>query len=352
MSAVLSLLVIAASVYVLAIVTDEFFVVSLDRVADRLDMPSDVAGASLMAMGSSAPELCIALVAVLIGGAHGEVGIGTIVGSAVFNILVITGASAIIAGELVIRDRSIERDSAFYLMSIGALLFVFWDGNIQIWEALLLLMVYVVYLVVLWQWRGKGEPEGESRKVPAPVLKSDNDRPSLIARFNQLLVRIVYVVARDPAKHYVWAMLVSIAIIAGLSYALVEATVILSAAIGIPPVFVSLTLLAAGTSAPDLIASVGVARDGRGSMAVANAIGSNIFDILVGLSIPWLVILLFMGQNVEVATEGLISSVFILAGTVVLLYAFIYTRRRFERWEGSVLLLAYVAYIVYVIVTN
>ena len=98
-----------------------------------------------------------------------------------------------------------------------------------------------------------------------------------------------------PEQHFVRAFAVSIALIVALSYVLVESTIVFSAGIGIPPVIVALTLLAAGTSAPDLIASVDVARAGRGGMAVANAVGSNTFDLLVGLALPWTIALSVLG---------------------------------------------------------
>ena len=83
----ISLIVILVSVLVLAVVTDRFFIPSLDEISRRLKLSDEVAGASLMAIGSSAPELAIALMALFTGGGqHSDVGIGTIVGSAVFNI--------------------------------------------------------------------------------------------------------------------------------------------------------------------------------------------------------------------------------------------------------------------------
>ena len=97
MTVLISLLVVVACVYALSVITDGFFVESLDEIAHKLSLPPSVAGASLMAMGSSAPELAIALLALFKGsGEHSDLGIGTIVGSAVFNILVITGASALV----------------------------------------------------------------------------------------------------------------------------------------------------------------------------------------------------------------------------------------------------------------
>ena len=90
-----SFIIIILCIYLLTIITDELFIESLDEIAKNLQLPSNVAGASLMAMGSSMPELSIALIALVQeSGAHSDIGVGNIVGSAVFNILVITGDSA------------------------------------------------------------------------------------------------------------------------------------------------------------------------------------------------------------------------------------------------------------------
>jgi len=91
---ILYLFVLIIAFYLLAIVCEDFFIGSLDAISDKLKLPSDVAGATLMAVGSSAPELFTALFALFRAGNHGDVGAGTIVGSAIFNILVIIGVSA------------------------------------------------------------------------------------------------------------------------------------------------------------------------------------------------------------------------------------------------------------------
>lgn len=350
MSAVISLLAIAVSVYLLAIITEEFFVVSLDEVSKRLALPSDVAGASLMAVGSSAPELFIALIAVFRGGAHSEVGIGTIVGSAVFNILVITGASAVIAGNMQMKRGAVERDIIFYLASVAMLLFVFWNGEILVWEAGLLIVAYVGYLGLLWYWsRTNPEDVAEGTVGGRHVPKAGK---GIGSRLNNIVERVFQVIMRDPEKNFIWALLVSVALIAALSYVLVESAVVFADAIGLPPVIVSLTLLAAGTSAPDLIASIDVAQDGRGNMAVANAIGSNIFDVLVGLGVPWLITLLLIDPVLLVSTDGLIVSIFLLSVTTMVLYIFLNTQRQLTRREGWLLLLTYVVYVGYVVMAN
>ena len=136
--------------------------------------------------------------------------------------------------------------------------------------------------------------------------------------------------------------------IAALSYLLVESAVIFADALQIPPVIVALTILAAGTSVPDAFASVVVARQGRGDMAVANAVGSNVFDILVGLGLPWVLVLIVEGGVIQVGTSDLFTSTLILLGTVVLLFIFLTTNHLLTRWEGALLIVAYVIYVIWV----
>lgn len=349
MNILISLTVMALSVYLLAIITDEYFIVSLDQISHRLKIPDNVAGASLMAMGSSAPELFIALLALtLAGGSHSDVGIGTIVGSAIFNILVITGASAI-ARPANITWRVIVRDIVMYVMSIALLISVFANGEITLWEAALFLVLYAVYIVILFNWDAFDE---ESDKDPIPIISEEinveRERTGLFFRITKQISRIIGFFMGDPEKSYWRAFAVSIAMIALLSYFLVEYAVIFADALHIAPVIVALTLLAAGTSVPDLFASVIVAKEGRGDMAVANAVGSNVFDILIGLGLPWLLVILFQGGVVEVGTDGLLTSTFLLVGTVALLFVFLATGKKLSRWEGVILILVYVAYVFWV----
>ncbi len=139
--------------------------------------------------------------------------------------------------------------------------------------------------------------------------------------------------------------------IAIISWFLVEYAVVFANAIGLPPVIIALTVLAAGTSVPDLISSIIVARQGRGEMAIANAIGSNIFDILVGLGLPWLIAATVLGmQVVHVGVEDLWTSTIVLLSTVVLLFVFLTTGRVLSRKEGWVLVASYVAFAIWILV--
>ncbi len=351
--AVGSLLVIALCVYLLTIVTDEYFIESLDEISGRLKLPANVAGASLMAIGSSMPELTITMIALIQGGGeHSDVGVGNIVGSAVFNILVITGAAALIQPALISR-RVTARDSAFYALSILLLLFVFRDGQATIFEAVLFLLLYAAYIVVLAFW-SRLVPEPAAVPVDGAVaaleaeVHAETERDGAYHQVTSAVSKTIGFAAGDPRQNFVRAFIVSIIIIVIISYVLVNMAVAFADALSVPPILVALTILAAGSSVPDLIASVLVSRQGRGDMAVANAVGSNIFDITVGLGLPWLLVLLFRPGTIEVGSSSLFESALILGGTVVLLVIFLFSGRRLSRIEGGILMLVYAAYVIWV----
>jgi K+-dependent Na+/Ca+ exchanger-like protein len=353
----INLLVMILAIYVLAIVTDEFFIKSLDQISAKLKLPSSVAGATLMAAGSSSPELAIALLSLFTaGGEHSDLGAGTIVGSAVFNILVITGASAVFAGRTRITWWVVVRDCVVYVVTILLLLNALEDGRVTPLETLLFLGVYGIYIGILFQWSKfvrEGDPDPLSDDPPLaepspPVTQGVSFKPILLffKQASRFIGRGIGLFAGDPVTAYMRAFFVSIGFVAVISYILVENAVAFADALQIPPVVVALTILAGGTSVPDMIASVIVARQGRGDMAISNAVGSNIFNILVGLGLPWL-IALSMGRMVQVATDDLWLSTIILLGTVLILFIFLTTNRTLSRLEGWILLAIYVAYAVW-----
>jgi len=353
-----SLAIIIGAVYLLGIITDSFFIVSLDQISRRLDLSDEVAGASLMAVGSSAPELAIALIALFTGGgSHSDVGIGTIVGSAVFNILVITGVSAVVAGGLRIHVFAVRRDTIFYLSSIAYLAFIFLDGEVFLPEAIAGLVAYAGYVAFLAFYKPKEDPETEepAKKVAEarPYKEKVESDPGIFRRVEHTIVRLIRMITGAPSENYVWTFFVAIVFIIILSYILVEATIVFATGVGIPPVLVALTLLAAGTSAPDLIASMEVAREGRGGMAVANAIGSDIFDVFIGLGFPWFVAIVFQGvSSIHVGADDLWVSIGILVGTTIILWFFLERKRNLSRNEGIVLLLLYAAFVIFTIISG
>ncbi len=347
---VVYILILLVSFYILAKVVDDYFVESLDEIASKLKMSSDAAGATLMAVGSSAPELFVAIFALIRpDGSHEAIGIGNIVGSALFNILAITGAAAFVR-KAVIAWQSVVRDLFFYIISIVMLLVTLYDGKITIYEALLFLAVYGIYVfvVVFWKKMFKYSDPGETKEDQKINTKTKNSFFQKIMFPFDLLLRIIY-----PKKKYYWAtFFISILIIAGISWVLVDSAVYISHILHIPEIIIAVTVLAIGTSVPDLLSSVIVAKQGRGGMAISNAVGSNIFDILVGLGLPFLVIVLSTGGEMNLDVAGLQLSVyFLLASVFIVFVLFILNKWKVGKLFGLVLILFYLTYVIWAILS-
>ncbi|XP_042359491.1 sodium/potassium/calcium exchanger 4 isoform X3 [Plectropomus leopardus] len=432
------LLHILAALYMflaLAITCDEYFVTSLEKICEKLDLSEDVAGATFMAAGSSAPELFASVIGVFI--THGDVGVGTIVGSAVFNILCIIGVCGIFAGQVVMLTWwAVFRDSFYYILSVVALIAFIYDEKIVWWESLVLVVMYAGYILVMKfnssmqrffmgsksdknvangnaaassemedvkptkaYSRGSvvmvdeimnaspskfrfpeaglrvmvtshfgpktrlrmasrliiteklvqaangvetqvidGKVEIENGNVPEdkPTEAQENETISpfhiprgIGSKFKWLiswpLLLLLFFTVPNCAKprwekFFMLSFILSTVWIAIFSYFMVWMVTIIGYTLGIPDVIMGITFLAAGTSVPDCIASLIVARQGLGDMAVSNTIGSNVFDILVGLGIPWALQTMCVdyGSEVMINSRGLLYSVVLLLGSVAL----------------------------------
>ena len=351
----------------LAIICDDFFVSSLERISERLNLSEDVAGATFMAAGSSAPELFTSIMDTFY--FTNNVGVGTIVGSAVFNILVIIAlAAAMSAKDLTIDWRPFLRDCIFYLISV-ALLFVFVLEGAFTWvHSLILVIFYLCYVAFMTKNEsilakcGKGpaakgddsvemgavdvnivEP-GEVKKDRKQVLahmmtvtedgddeKSDGPK-SLWDKFMDVAsVPFQFVFgwtipdaseSSKYKKYYVVTFTMSVVWIAVLSFVLCDMVARIGCMLNVSSTIMGLTVLAAGTSVPDALGSIVAAREGMGDMAVSNAIGSNVFDICLGLGLPYVVKtgIVEGGKGVIAVSErnksDMLPSIIILAVTV------------------------------------
>ncbi|CAN8065859.1 unnamed protein product [Agarophyton chilense] len=425
----------------LAIVTDDYFISALEQICERLNLSEDVAGATFMAAGSSTPEFFASLLGVFI--TEDEVGIGTIVGSAVFNILVIIGLSAALAGAVIKLDwRPLLRDSVFYISSIILLLLFVLPiskGQIVWWEGLILVCFYVVYVLFMaflnkpfMNWTraitsekrnpdletgasGAGYPNEDGDVVeveqatwsaetsptnsPQPSLTNKYSEVSLKSKFRslqyaviaanrirastdqverkkqllgidlptttvgwiffpatffwQFLFRFTIVDCSSDKRAHLWWMtfFLSIVWISGISYVMVEAARIVGCLIGIPSPVMGLTVLAAGTSVPDALASISVAKGGAGDMAVSNAIGSNVFDILLGLGFPWFLGHLIKGAPISITvspiTTVVIPIIILFFIMVVLIIILIVLKWKLRPLLGYILFGLYGAFVTY-----
>lgn len=341
-------LVLVLSFYLLAIICEDYFVPALDRIAHKLKLPDDVVGATFMAVGSSAPEFFTAFFAVILPGNKGNIGSGTIVGSAIFNILVIVGASVMYRRSK-LTWQPVLRDLIFYALSIILLLLSFWDGKIVVIEAILFVILYVVYIIIVFYWQKWLKYTDDN---PIEILEEEISQDK--NRFNHITVNILNLIIPNPVKYpkqYWFTFIMAITAIAGLSYVLVESAVHIGDLLNINSTIIALTVLAGGTSIPDLLSSIIVAKRGRGDMAVSNAVGSNIFDILFCLGFPWLIAFgMNGGEPLLVETENLISSIILLFATIVVIVFVLVVRK----WvigskTGLFLIGSYLAYLVYII---
>lgn len=338
-----SIIALIVSFYLLAQVSDKYFIESLDRIAKQLNMSHDMAGATLMAIGSSAPELFVAIIALLKPGDHQDIGIGTIVGSAVFNILAIIGAVAVVKKSY-LAWQPVLRDLIFYCISIIALIIVFYDGTIQLLEAFIFVVIYGGYLYAVAGWK-KIFPYEDVDELTGVELKAETAPSTWEKVFKPLDVAVDKVF--PPIKYYYWVFVISIILIALLSWALVESAVVISELLRVPKVIIALTVLAIGTSVPDMISSVIVAKQGRGGMALSNAIGSNIFDILIGLGLPWTIIIIARDVTVPVVTDDLFVSVVLLfASVLTILVILLINNWSIGRRAGIFLLALYLFFLI------
>uniref|UniRef100_A0A672YZK5 Solute carrier family 24 member 6a n=1 Tax=Sphaeramia orbicularis TaxID=375764 RepID=A0A672YZK5_9TELE len=398
--------------HALAIVCDVYFVPSLERVSENLQLSQDVAGATFMAAGSSAPELFTSLIGVFI--TKGDVGVGTIVGSAVFNILVIIGICGIFAGQPI----SLSWWPLFHTWPIKAILILTLNypcpssdscvvagqdsgvvmvdellnlhpHQLSFSEASLRLLITPHFppftrlrmagrMVISERQRlirARGGPEeggaagdegasgtwgrenGTVGEGDRQTLEGERERDGWCVRVKWLLSWplsvLLYCSIPDCnmprwERWYLLTFLSSTLWIALFSYLMVWMVTIISHTLGIPEVIMGITFLAAGTSVPDCMASLIVARQGMGDMAVSNSIGSNIFDVLLGLGFPWALrtLIVSYGSVVTINSKGLVYSVILLLASVTLTVLCVHLNRwKLDRRLGLCLMLLYAIFL-------
>ena len=345
----LSVTIVLATFYAMAAVVGGPFLKSLDIIAARMRLPSSVAGATLLAFGTSAPEIATAFVALFAEGMHPAMGVGNIVGSALFQLLVVVGFAAAVRAST-LDWRPVLRDSIFYALSVGLLALFVSDDRLTALEASVLVGTYGVYLAVMVYW-ARNVDEGE----PAEVAPEDAGPPMPKTQLRRLLGVLTWPIDRivgllpDPERRPSWTIpvfAISLALVAVACYWLVAAAEALAHSLSVPPAIIALTILAGGSSIPELISSATVSRQGRGDMAIANAVGSNIFDILVSLGLPVLIYCLMNGDLVGLGGATVTSSILLLFATLLMVFGLLVARRfRVSRAFGLALVLAYALYV-------
>lgn len=365
-----SILVIILVFYIMSKLVDGAFIKSLDNIAKWSKMPHDVAGATLLAFGTSAPEISTALVALFLTDDPEQgvaIGVGTIVGSAIFQILVVIGFAAVVR-DAVLNWKPLMRDSISYAIAVALLLWFVQDNKFTLYEGIAFVFTYGLYLGFLYLWtrrvnkkiklRTSNSPEEEIEKEPEiKVVEEKAELGKFESVFKEYLGYLTFPVdyllglIPDVEKKPKWTGLVfilSLAIIGYSSFWLVEAAVSISNFFEISPAIIALTILAGGSSIPEIFSSMTVAKQGRGDMAIANAIGSNTFDVLMSLGLPVLIYTSLHGDlDLGMHAKGLTDSVILLFGSLFLVLIIMAAMRfKVNKYFGIGLITIYVAYVV------
>ncbi|XP_076326638.1 sodium/potassium/calcium exchanger 3-like isoform X2 [Tachypleus tridentatus] len=341
---VIHVLIAAYFCGMLAIICDDYFVPSLEILCDVLQIPSDIAGASFMAIGSSAPEFYSSVIGAFI--TEGDIGIGTILGTAVFNLLGVTMIVAFIVwkSDVPLDWYPLSRDSIIYAITVAALVAVLNDNVIRWWEAVILMLMFFSYLLLMyfntriegfctlqveklkirWLSNHPSLPEQEAANEKSPLVHSRSREHSCEDSTKEGTRKRDLTVSWGKNERYILSVEESIVerrsrreshIIMENGYTL-----------GIPDTISGLTLLAAGTSVPEIISSIIVVRNGLGNMAMCNLIGSNIFNVLFCLGVPWLIRALIPPNEgfLIINSSGLTYTSVTLLATIVALFIFFY----------------------------
>lgn len=438
---------LATSVYLLLLVwlffglhllCEHYFIHSITTIVHKLGLREDVAGATLMAVASSLPEVLANFVDVF--GRSNSLGVSTVVGSCVFNVLGGLGYAMLRThttnANIKLDLLPIIRDTVFWLAGTIALLWIFLDERCEVVESAALVVVYFIYVLVIACfprlrakaglkpparrpsviWREKqamaghnGQDEHEQNEVEmqdmtspsqVQIYTSDGDgddsspvqqeaslpmptpsdaelgksQPSFAPeheleagkRWYPRLCMGVYKVASYPLKvifmvipdcseakgnpsNWPLTMFLSVGVMTATVFAVMELGNRIGCMCNIPPVIMGATVLAIGTSMPDVMSSTAAAKLGLIGMSTSNAIGSNVFNIFFALGFPWLVFhLANPGVTIPVSNHNLYGLVFWMVGTAGLFFLVMLTSKWHYTFRGgAVLLVFYVVFIVY-----
>lgn len=307
----------------LLVIGAELLVRGASRLALAVGVSPLVIGLTVVAYGTSAPEVAVSVSAAF--GGQADIAVGNVVGSNIFNVLFILGVSALIVPLVV--NRQIIRQEVPIMIGVSSLFIALgWDGRIGPFEAalfLFLLLAYTTFLVVQSRREIKAGSVGQSGEVP---LAADGWASSRLVQVGMVIAGLVCLVAGARL--------------------LVSASVAFAQALGVSDLVIGLTIVAAGTSLPEVATSITAAIKGERDIAVGNVIGSNTFNILGALGLSGVA----AGTGgLGVAPSVMAFDIWVMLATAVACIPIFLTGREIARWEGAVFVAYYVFYVTYLV---
>lgn len=316
MSMILNIILLLVG-FVLLIKGADIFVDGASDLAKKLGIPSLVVGLTIVAMGTSAPELAVSVSASLKGA--NSLAVSNVIGSNIFNLLVVLGACALFKA-IGVTNELLKTD---YPVSIGAtvlfLVFLLLGGDISRIEGCILVLLMIAYIVWTVRTALKNRCHEEEDEQKFSAVKCG-----------------LSIVLGAAAIVFGGDMVVDNAEKIGL-------------AVGMSEALVGLTICSIGTSLPELVTSIAAAKKGQTDMAVGNVVGSNIFNILLILGVSGSISPIVIDP--AKVTNTLIDCGICL-GVSILAYIFCFTGKKISRLEGSIFVVTYISYMAYIIIRD
>lgn len=295
--------------FVLLIKGADFFVDGSSSLARIMKVPSVIIGLTIVAMGTSAPEASVSVNAALAG--SNDIAISNVIGSNLFNGLVVVGVCAFMAG-FKTNPEILKRDMPLNIIVTAILCIMLLDRHINHIEGIILLISMAVYIAVMVISALKNRETADECKIlslPKSLIFIIGGLISVIFG-GTLVVDNACLIAKD---------------------------------FGVSENFIGLTIIAIGTSLPELVTSITATRKGDSGLALGNAIGSNLFNILFILGMSATICPL------NVLSESIIDCIILLVSAIIL-YVFARTKKTMNRWEGIVCVFLYVGYTAYLLI--
>lgn len=283
----------------------DFLTEGASALARRMHVPEIVIGLTIVAAGTSAPELFVSVVSALNG--TPDLAVGNVVGSNTMNCMLIVGCAAMVAPMIISRS-TVRKDIPFAVMASILLTCIALDNYLGRIDGIILLLGFVVFMAytLLQAKNGQAEPQTEVRQL----------NPWLSVLF----------------------LVIGLAMLVAGSNVFVGSASSVAAALGISEGVIGLTVVAGGTSLPELATSVVAARKGQSAIAIGNVIGSNVFNILMILGLTAVIS--------PLQIEGITTiDMAVMLISVILVWLFSFTRFTVERWEGASLVIGYLVYL-------
>lgn len=319
------------------VVGAEFLVRGGSAIATRLGISPLLIGLTVVSIGTSLPELAVGVDAAILGA--GPLAIGNIAGTNIVNILLILGLSAAMI-PLALGRQTIRLDLPVMVGSAVLLLLLALNGSLSRLDGLLLLAVAIIYtgVVIRIELRSRAERKAGAAVGPVPTSESTaaGDSPSDGEHDAQP--------PQPPLWRAVVSLLGGIALIVLAADWLVKGAIRVATDLGVSEAFIGLTIVAIGTSAPELVTTIVSTIRGDRDLAIGNLVGSSVYNITLILGISALVVPL------EVTDELIRIDIPLMAAVALLCVPVFLTGRRISRWEGIAFVFAYVVYLAVLIV--